>query len=993
MAATSGQSSRLVPTTAMLASIRSHILADLDQTVEWFYAQMPSHYFQVTSPSEQALHLEMLHMARRGDEPRLSVIDDRTNGKLLVFGRPDRHSLTEVMALIATRGADTRGFSENLIHRVELHTSRDRSQFIYAFSYGPEPAPQPADLASQRTAVIAGLCLPGDEACALRARRYLDAVDPGYLARSTVDRLVRHIRAWSQLRSDEDLQLVHDLDAERVTRMVIATAGLTPWAMLEHVALVLGRHHLHLARSYLDFVPAVSGEGKALIASVYVTQPDGRPLEDAQLVAVEQDVRQVQLQRRDELTARYLDGTYTLHQLGILRAAIGFARYLLAHDFPYLEVEEVGEQALAGQPELCRELVELVGARFQPGATQGETEWRERHARALDRAHAVDPRSQAAVLEAMLGFIGAIRLTNAFRDRRLGLAFKLDPEILPAARFPNRPFGVFYFFGAHARGFHLRFRASARGGLRVIIPRTSAQYERARDGILREVYDLAWAQQLKNKDIPEGGSKCIALVEPGGTADGAVKQLADSLLDLLVPPALVPEVIGPHGQARVPDLIFLGPDENMTPERITWVAHRAQQRQLPHPATLMSSKPGSGINHKEYGVTSEGIYRWITMTLPLVGIEGSRPYTLKMTGGPDGDVGGNLLKVLAREARERARVVAIGDGTGSAIDPAGLDWDELLRLVATEQGIARFDPKRLSGAGRVVPATDKAGETIRNTLHNTVQADLFVPCGGRPYTINDDNWKQFLSDGGAPSARVMVEGANIFLTAAARRHLEDAGLVVIKDSSANKGGVICSSYEVLAGLVLSDEEFLGVKERFVGEVIAIIRATCSLEAQALIAAWKRRGQSVRLSELSQQLSEEINRVSGLVEPVIAAHLGDPAMAGAWRRHLEGHCPPVIVERWRDRLATRIPEAHQVAILAKRLASRMVYKEGLTWCRSYLTENRLWDTLATYLTAEERMQDIGDRLLALGLPGGADLVQVITAGAQRELVRRQLGQEF
>ncbi len=597
------------------------------------------------------------------------------------------------------------------------------------------------------------------------------------------------------------------------------------------------------------------------------------------------------------------------------------------------------------------------------------------------------------MLEAVLAFVGAVRLTNAFRKRRLGLAFKLDPAILPEGRFPNHPFGLFYFFGPHARGFHTRFRASARGGLRVVIPRNSGQYARARDGILREVYDLAWAQQLKNKDIPEGGSKCIALVEPGGNADSAVKQVADSLLDLILPPAQVPEVIGMHGAARESDLIFLGPDENMTPERIDWVAHRALERQLPHHATLMSSKPGSGINHKEFGVTSEGIFRWITLTLPLAGISEGSPYTIKMTGGPDGDVGGNLLKILSREHRARARVVMIADGTGTAIDPQGLDWQELMRLVAGDHGIARFDPARLSQAGRVVPATDKSGELVRNSAHNTVPADLFIPCGGRPYTINDENWRQFLRADGKPSARVMVEGANIFLTAGARRHLEDAGLIVIKDSSANKGGVICSSYEVLAGLVLSDEEFIAVKSRYVAEVIDIIRKRTRSEAQALVAAWNRRAHSVRLSELSQQLSEEINRVSGLVEPAIASHLDDPAMQPAWDRHLHGHCPPLLVERWQDRLRTRIPAAHRVAILAKRLASRMVYREGLTWCRGYLVESRLWDTLATYLAAEARMAAVGERLAALGLPGGTELIQAITAGAQRELVRRSLGEDF
>ena len=217
-----------------------------------------------------------------------------------------------------------------------------------------------------------------------------------------------------------------------------------------------------------------------------------------------------------------------------------------------------------------------------------------------------------------------------------------------------------------------------------------------------------------------------------------------------------------------------------------------------------------------YGVTSEGIFRWIDLVLPLAGISEGGAYTVKMTGGPDGDVGGNLLRILHREHGARVKVLAISDGTGAAHDPAGLAWPELLRLVDESQGIAKFAPARLRGPGaRVVPATDKVGEQVRNTLHNTVAADLFLPCGGRPYTINDGNWEAFLGADGKPSAKAMVEGANIFLTPIARTNLERAGLVVIKDSSANKGGVICSSYEVLAGLVLSDEEFIADKPRYV----------------------------------------------------------------------------------------------------------------------------------------------------------------------------------
>ncbi len=970
---------------ATVDRIKGQILGDLAATVHWFYRAMPPYYFHVTSPDEQCRHLETIHALRRADDSRLTLVDDGRAGKLMVFGRPSVHTLLDVVLMVGERA----------FHRIELHTSRDHALFIYAFCYGPGHVPADVDIAAHRTAILERLC-GADASCSLQAERYLDAVDQGYLARSTVERVERHVRAWSQLRNADDLHVTvdHLVGGVPQTRFLAATSGVNPWQLLLHLARTIKRYGVQLVRGYLDWVPAVEGSERALVSTIYLAGANGKPLGHRLSDLVEADLHALRRQYRDELVTLHQDGIYSLDELELLRAMVGFCGQLLVRDHRYLEVEEVGNEVIRQYPELCRQLCELLAERFRPGATLKRPLWEKRRHAVDKRIRACEVESHAVVLGGMLGFVDAVRLTNAFRRDRAGLAFKIAREALPAEQFPHRPYGLFFFSGHQCRGFHVRFRASARGGLRVLLPRNAGAYQRARDGLLREVYDLGWAQQLKNKDIPEGGSKCIALVEPGGDATGAVKQLVDSLLDLILPAGEVPEVIGPHGEAREADLIFLGPDENMTPERISWVARRAQERGLPHAATLMSSKPGSGINHKEFGVTSEGIFRWVDVVLPMVGINETQPYTVKMTGGPDGDVGGNLLRILRREHGARVKVVAISDGTGSAHDPAGLDWDELGRLVRESLGIARFSPARLhGGAAAVVPATDKAGEQLRNSLHNRVDADLFLPCGGRPNTINEQNWREFLKPDGKPSARAMVEGANLFPTAAARLELEKAGLVVIKDSSANKGGVICSSYEVLAGLVMSDDEFIAHKQRYVAEVLALIRARADEEASALLSAWVRRNRETTLSELSPQFSEEINRVSGMIETVITEHLEDADCQDSWRRHLEAHCPPLLVASFGDRLATRIPRPHRIAILAKRLASRMVYREGLTWCRAYMRPERRWEVLSTYLKAEAQVREVSAVLERIAVPDRDTMLRAIVNGSQRELVRERLGRLF
>lgn len=59
-----------------------------------------------------------------------------------------------------------------------------------------------------------------------------------------------------------------------------------------------------------------------------------------------------------------------------------------------------------------------------------------------------------------------------------------------------------------------------------------------------------------------------------------------------------------------------------------------------------------------------------------------------------------------------------------------------------------------------------------------------------------------------PRFKYIVEGANLFFTDGARQVLEDAGVILFKDASTNKGGVTSSSYEVLAAMTMTDDEFL-----------------------------------------------------------------------------------------------------------------------------------------------------------------------------------------
>lgn len=135
-------------------------------------------------------------------------------------------------------------------------------------------------------------------------------------------------------------------------------------------------------------------------------------------------------------------------------------------------------------------------------------------------------------------------------------------------------------------------------------------------------------------------------------------------------------------------------------------------------------------------------------------------------------------------------------------------------MVRKGLSISHFTPSKLSADGQIFLADNEEGINKRNTMHNRLVADAFIPAGGRPGTIDITNYKKFLTKDGLPSSPLIVEGANLFITADARKALfDEAGIVIVKDSSANKCGVITSSYEICAAMLLSNEDFCLHKEQ------------------------------------------------------------------------------------------------------------------------------------------------------------------------------------
>ena len=480
------------------------------------------------------------------------------------------------------------------------------------------------------------------------------------------------------------------------------------------------------------------------------------------------------------------------------------------------------------------------------------------------------------VWNAFTVFNSAVLKTNYYTPTKVALSFRLDPKFLPELEYPQPLYGMFFVISSESHGFHLRFRDIARGGIRIVKSRSREAYSINVRSLFDENYGLANTQQRKNKDIPEGGSKGVILLDSQQQDKSRVafEKYIDSIIDLLLPqtgPGTQDPIVDLYGQ---PEILFMGPDEN-TADLVDWATEHARRRGAPWWKSFFTGKSPKlgGIPHDTYGMTTLSVREFVTGIYRKLNLDPSEVKKMQ-TGGPDGDLGSNEI-LLSNE-----KYISIIDGAGVLFDPDGIDREELIRLAKKRVTISEFDVSKLSGDGYRVLVDEtniklpngevvSNGMNFRNTFHlrNIGLTASFVPCGGRPESVDLVSVNKLIKDGKS-TIPYIVEGANLFITQDAKLRLENAGCILYKDASANKGGVTSSSLEVLASLSFDDEGFVEnmcvdqdgrVPEfyrEYVKEVQEIIKRNARLEFEAIWREHEEKG--THRSTLSDELSEAIN---------------------------------------------------------------------------------------------------------------------------------------
>lgn len=692
-----------------------------------------------------------------------------------------------------------------------------------------------------------------------------------------------------------------------------------------------------------------------------------------------------------------------------LRAMINFIHQNLVHLNPNLYTIDKIEEDLCRHPELTYLICEAFQYKFDPEHLFLEKyqEIRERFLvdiNNLDTGHPENDERRKNVLKQGMNLVHFSLKTNFFRLNYTAICFRLDPKYLDEipferkTKFPELPYGIFFFKGMHFFGYHIRFKDLSRGGLRTVYPKVQEHIASEANNVFTECYSLALTQHHKNKDIPEGGAKGIIFLRPFDRLESEALILQKELEEINFPDdktllkieefrreqtaeflyqaqrAYVESLItlincDSDGTVRAkhivdywkrPEYLYLGPDENMHDPMIQWIANFSKKYGYKPGSAFISGKPTFGINHKHYGVTSLGINVYMESLLKHLGIDPSKDsFTVKMSGGPDGDVAGNQICNLHRYYPKTAKLIAITDVSGTIYDPQGLDLSILVELFKQVKPICHFPPEKLHDEGFLVDRTTRRQQTAysqqslcwrkkngklvedwlsgsdmnhlyRNNVHEKV-ADIFIPGGGRPRTLDIHNVTEFLTETGIPTAKGIVEGANLYLTPKARRFLEENGCLIIKDSSANKTGVICSSFEVLCGLTLGDELFFKEKDVLVREILERLRECAANEAQLMIRTLNEQGGyltaisdaiSSRINQFTYQLLDHLEGITLIDDP------NDPLT-----KYFLTYCLPTLRTRYEKELLINIPEHHKKAIIACHLAAKLVYQRGLDWLPS------------------------------------------------------------
>ena len=959
---------------SQIQRLRQEIIDEMDGRIQETFRKLPAEYFRQIPAEEYAQHFKALVAIEACDIRQEVLIRQREGRRITIVSRGNYPGL--LAQLIRKLPTD------RPLVGAKIFTSSDRDFIVDVFDFQDGEADETTLLPRKKKddgrldqiiqQVTKLTAAPEDQ-----IRPFIERYHRNHAILESPEDLAHQYVALKQTLHMNDIRVLCEPEAGS-WKITVSAASATTRTVLWRSANYFSLRDINIEKAVLENV-LVQGSILVALLTFRVTVPEDYQPEDVvgemeHYLRVDDDIVSL-------LETSFLKGISFADAVKRAELFLCMAK-LTQHNLNFCNAMEISHErvlrTMRKHESLGFEAIQLLQNRF---AQNVPTSGHPGLDAFTDQLQAIADPLERRTMKTLFRLVLAVQRANLSTPRRRCTALRLSGEVFENLNHGDTPFAIFYVYGQGFDGFHVRFRNVSRGGMRLVPTRNTEHYLFEGARVFEEAWRLATAQQLKNKDIAEGGSKAVVVCKPDSVPVRVGRDFVDGLLDLVTD---VPGTTANDLESIGQEFLYLGPDENVTNELIDWIVQRSEERDYPYPATIMSSKPTAGINHKEFGVTSEGVLIFLRQALLEHGIDPNKqPFTVKLTGGPDGDVGGNAIRILIRDFPSTAKVVGVADGTGAATDDEGLSHDELLRLVNEGLGIAEFNPSKLSPQGSVTALDSEQEIARRNELHNRLTADVFLPAGGRPSTINSNNWQRFLDESGKPSSPIVVEGANLFITDQARDELSKCGVAIVKDSSANKCGVICSSMEIIAGMLISKEQFLEIKPEYVREVLELLCNLAYVESVSLFNEGRRRP-DLNLPKISILISRQIIRMGDIVQETIGGWNSDEqTLADGF---ISAYLPKSLTDAAGADYLQRIPADYRNQLIASILSSQIVYREG---CQNL---DRQSDQAISTLVRKHLVSETKNRDLLLQIRGSdlankdmiAAIVEYSGARSQRDL---------
>lgn len=330
---------------------------------------------------------------------------------------------------------------------------------------------------------------------------------------------------------------------------------------------------------------------------------------------------------------------------------------------------------------------------------------------------------------------------------------QLDPDLYKVLRLPNREVTVYipvFMDDGHIEVFtgyrvqHNFARGPAKGGIRF-----------APNVTLDEVRALAawmtWKCAVVN--IPFGGGMGGVICDPAHMSLGELERLTRRYTAELI------DFIGPERDVPAPDL-------NTNEQTMAWIMDTYSMHARHTVTAVVTGKPidlsGSKGRREAAGrsclvVTNEAVKKF--------GLKSADTRVVIQGSGNVGGVAAELMQAVGY------RIVALSDIHGGIYNPQGLDVKDALAYLAKHKSYEKYPH----------------AEPVSNMELLELDCDVLLPAAteNQITSSNADRIK----------CKILCEGANSPITAAADEILERKGVFVIPDILANAGGVTCSYFE------------------------------------------------------------------------------------------------------------------------------------------------------------------------------------------------------